>query len=471
MHADFVMSFHGSMFAAPGARVLRRVVPIVLLVTLAGCAARRAVPPPATPLYPAFEFPGLETPLPGVTEDVMARHQDGWNLLQSGQPGAAARVFTSILEKTPAFYPAKAALGYTALAHRNYDAAIGAFDAVLAQAPKYLPALSGRADALLAANRPVEAIKALEALIAADPSRTAAKTQLESLRLGAIESLVAEARAASQAGNLEAARAAWQRAVDASPESAFMRRELAAVEKQSGRLDEALAHVKSALSLDPRDPATHVLLAEVEEARGNLQGALDAYRQAQQLDPRSVPQERITSVQRRIELAALPAPYRMIATAPVVTRGDLAALLGVKLQSWLAAAPPMAMPLLTDVREHWAQRWILEVLRAGVMRAFPNHTFQPAQTVRRGDLAHVISNALERAAERDPAVAGRLRSATPPLLSDLPPGHAVRPAAEQAVAAGVMTTEPGGAFVPSRPVSGAEASAAVDRLAALLTRP
>ncbi|HEY8549389.1 MAG TPA: tetratricopeptide repeat protein, partial [Vicinamibacterales bacterium] len=179
------------MFAAPGARVLRRVVPIVLLVTLAGCAARRAVPPPATPLYPAFEFPGLETPLPGVTEDVMARHQDGWNLLQSGQPGAAARVFTSILEKTPAFYPAKAALGYTALAHRNYDAAIGAFDAVLAQAPKYLPALSGRADALLAANRPVEAIKALEALIAADPSRTAAKTQLESLRLGAIESLVA----------------------------------------------------------------------------------------------------------------------------------------------------------------------------------------------------------------------------------------------------------------------------------------
>jgi hypothetical protein len=40
---------------------------------------------------------------------------------------------------------------------------------------------------------------------------------------------------------------------------------------------------------------------------------------------------------------------------------------------------------MTDDRGHWAQRWILDITRAGIMDVFPNHTFQPAGIVRRED--------------------------------------------------------------------------------------
>ena len=47
------------------------------------------------------------------------------------------------------------------------------------------------------------------------------------------------------------------------------------------------------------------------------------------------------------------------------------------------------------------------------------------------------------------------------------PGHLNYPAASLAVEAGVMTTAPDGSFQLTRPVTGAEAVAAVDKLAEL----
>ena len=135
------------------------------------------------------------------------------------------------------------------------------FDAALAARPAYVPALAGRAEALIAGNRGVEAIAALEALIAADPQRTAARTRLETLRLQVIEGLVAEARAARQRNDLDAARTAWTRAVEASPDSADFLRELAQVERQAGQLDAALTHARAALLLDDGDAGTHALSA------------------------------------------------------------------------------------------------------------------------------------------------------------------------------------------------------------------
>ena len=70
---------------------------------------------------------------------------------------------------------------------------------------------------------------------------------------------------------------------------------------------------------------------------------------------------------------------------------------------------------MTDVRGHWAQRWILQITQAGLMDAFPNHTFQPGQLVRRADLARIVSRAIERATEIDPRIRRRLPSAVVPI--------------------------------------------------------
>ena len=42
---------------------------------------------------------------------------------------------------------------------------------------------------------------------------------------------------------------------------------------------------------------------------------------------------------------------------------------------------------LEDLRGHWARPWILTAVRAGVLDAYPNHTFQPGAVVKRAELA------------------------------------------------------------------------------------
>jgi hypothetical protein len=53
-------------------------------------------------------------------------------------------------------------------------------------------------------------------------------------------------------------------------------------------------------------------------------------------------------------------------------------------------------------------------------------------------------------------------------ISDVPPGHLAYPAVSAAVASGVLSLDVDGTFNPLRPVSGAEATAAVTRLEAML---
>jgi tetratricopeptide (TPR) repeat protein len=455
-------------------RPIGRVVVMLAALAAPACKPKPVPPPPvpAAPAYPSYEVPDLVEPMPGLPAAVRARYDEGWALLQAGRPADAAAVFSQVQHSTPAFYPAPAARGYALLASKDFAGSVASFDAALKARPGYLPALAGRADALMAANRGVEAIAALEALIAADPQRAAARTRLETLRLQVIEGLVSEARAARQRGDLDEARRLWTRAVEASPDSADFLRELALVERQAGQLDLALTHARGALLLDEGDAPTNALIGDIEAARGNLRPALEAFQKAVARDPKPEYRTRIADLERRIDLAGLPEPFRAIGTRPTVTRGDLAALLGVRLERLLAPARDEAIPLMTDVRGHWAQRWILDAARAGVMEVFPNHTFQPAVPVRRADLARVVGLVYARARAADPNTAARWRGAVRVDITDLAAGNSVREAADLAVGAGVMGLDPGGAFSATRVVSGAEATTAVDRMATLVgTRP
>jgi len=144
-------------------------------------------------------------------------------------------------------------------------------------------------------------------------------------------------------------------------------------------------------------------------------------------------------------------------------------LLGARLEALLRRARAANTAVLTDVRGNWAGPWILSVTRAGVMDPFPNHTFQPNGTVRRGDLAHAVSRVLSLIAAEKPRLAARWRDPRP-RFADVAPGHLSYPAAARSVSAGVMSTVDKDTFQLSRPVTGAEAADAVSKLAALASR-
>ena len=122
--------------------------------------------------------------------------------------------------------------------------------------------------------------------------------------------------------------------------------------------------------------------------------------------------------------------------------------------------------MITDTRGNWAARWIIPVTRAGFMEVYANYTFQPSATVRRGDLASAVSQILSLIAAENPKLGATWRN-TRRRFSDIPTGHLRYRAAAMAVEAGIMQPLENQTFQLSRPVTGAEAVAVVDRLADL----
>ncbi|HEY6361990.1 MAG TPA: tetratricopeptide repeat protein [Vicinamibacterales bacterium] len=436
-----------------------------LLVITAACATRTVPPPPPLPTVPKYaEFVYPAVPLALERTPGAARIDLGWRYLQNDDLNNAEREFSSALKQSPALYPAQTANAYVALARREHERAVGAFDAALVAAPQYVPALVGRGQTLLALGRDDEALTAFESALAVDSSLADVRGRVEVLRFRNLQDLIAAARAAAAAGRRAEARAAYARAVEATPDSAFLHRELALLERQDGNGDAALGHFRRAAELDPGDAASLVQIGEMLEERQDYAGAEATYRRAAAIEPGATLTARIAALVERAREARLPAEFRAIAAATELTRGDLAALIGVRLEPLLRTVPTRQV-VLTDIAGHWAASWVSQVAQAGVIEPFENHTFQPGAPVRRGDLATAISRLVAVLAADRPDL--RARIADRPRFTDLGTGHLSYPAASVAVASGVIPMIGGDRFEVGRAVTGAEAAEAIDRVRAL----
>jgi tetratricopeptide (TPR) repeat protein len=366
-----------------------------------------------------------------------------------------------VLKVAPRTASALAGQGYVALAREDAARAVSRFDEALAVEPSQAAALVGKGQALLELERPADALAAFEAAQNADPQLTLAP-RIETLRFRVVEDSIGRARELAKGQQWDAARAAYEAALRVSPDSAVLYRELAGVERRAGLLAEADAHLGRALELDPQDRATQVLLGEAREEAGDFDGAIASYEAALKLEPSADVETRLARTRERADLASLPEAFQALATAPEATRADLAAALGLRVPGLLARAQTRATPVITDLRGHWARPWIVATLRAGVLDAYPNHTFQPAGRVPRAELALAVRKTLDLLAGQGDRRAEAWQRATPEL-ADVPRSHPAYAAAAQAVAAGVLDA-PANVFAPTRAVSGQEVLEAVSRL-------
>ena len=244
-------------------------------------------------------------------------------------------------------------------------------------------------------------------------------------------------------------------------------RERAAIERQQKSLEPALADLRKAAALDSADSRSLIQIGEILEARGDLDGAARAYADADLIEPSHDLEVKLGEIRQRAELARLPAEYRVIAGASQITRGDLAALVGVRILPLLPAPSRQEAVLITDIRSHWAADWIVSVAKAGVMQPFANHTFQPRSVLRRSEMAQAVSRLLNKLPGGSKKWADLWR-ASQRQFADLSEGHAAYPAASVAVASGVMTVDADQNFFPGRSVPGAEATEALTRLEAIV---
>lgn len=434
-----------------------------LALTISACAPR--TPPPVVstaPRYPDFVFPAVPDRLGDGR--LRGRHELAWSYVQAGNLAAASNEFADMVRRAPAFYPAEAGLGYVLIAETRFRDAVARFDQVLRQAPRYAPALAGKGEALAGSGQFDLAIASFEAARAADPRLVDLGRRIEALRFARVNDLVARAGRASAAGRYDDARLAYQEALAAAPDSAFLYRDLGAVEVRAGLVDAAVGHLERAVALEPGDASAWAILADAYERQGRGQDAVVALERALEIDPSEALRKALDRARDRAELSRLPAQYRGLSSAAAINRGDLAALLAVRVLPAMPALRQKAGVVVTDARTHWAATWILSVTRAGVMDVYPNHTFQPASTVRRVDLAAAVSRVL--------ALLGSdaVKSARRQPVADMPADHLSYPAVSAAVASGVIPLLEGGLFRPSRVVTGPEALEAIGRLEALARR-
>jgi tetratricopeptide (TPR) repeat protein len=212
-----------------------------LLSLVTACAPKVAPPLPTvtSPQFPDYVAPVVPTAF--ANTPVAESQLRGWSFLQAGDFRNAEREFSTALKIAPPFYPAEIGLGYVDLARRDTKSALARFDRVLERERTEPAALVGRGEASLALSREDEALAAFQAAVAADPLLTDVARRVEVLKFRVLEQRLADARAAASAGRTDDAVRAYTAAIDSSPRSPFLYRELAAVERQKHDADGALA--------------------------------------------------------------------------------------------------------------------------------------------------------------------------------------------------------------------------------------
>ena len=435
---------------------------VVAVALLSGaCAAR--LPIVTDPAYPDYLYP----PVPGEYEgsDVARRHEEAWTYFQAGDPVTAQARYTVLLERTPDFHPAVTGLGWMSLARDDHTAAAEYFTRATDVDPMYVSALVGHGRAMLGLDRSTDALALFESALAVDPGLPGLGREVEGLRFAVVSQQLAAAREAAEAGRFAAATKAYERVIAASPESGFLQVELGRIEQQQGNLTAALQHAEEAARLDPLDGAAFLLEGEIHEANGDLPAALTAYERADSADPTVETASNIDRVVDLMFLAGLPSEVGEIPSKPNVTRGDLAALIGVRFMELLAGAGVRPV-IITDTRDHWGGEWIQSVADAGIMEVDAAYRFDPSGPVRRGDLAEIVAETLDliESQRLGDTKSGDMQA---PTFTDMSATHLSYGAAQRAVVAGVLAVLDNDTFQPSRLVTGPEAVETVDRLADL----
>jgi Tfp pilus assembly protein PilF len=370
-----------------------------------------------------------------------------------GRTAAAEKRLAKVLARNPGLLPAETALAYSRLRAGKLAQAESAFDSLLQKAPEYVPAVVGAGSVALRKGDPEQALGFYRRAVAAEPADPRLRRRLAGLKLQVTERRVAAARAAREQGRPADAVAEFQAALDAAPEVAEVRVELA-------ELLVAQADVAGAVAVLEADPggdrAVLLRLGELLAGEREFERAIAAYRVLLARDPGDAEAlARATELRQAREFEEMPEEYRRIYTAPRISRADLAALVSVKLTA-LSRLAPGPTPVAVDISGSWAREHIIKVLALDVLDVYPNHTFQPGAVVRRGDLARAVSQVL-----------GLLgwKAAEAPALSDMSQNNLFYDAASRAVAAGLMDLTSAGAFEAWRPVSGADAVAVLEGLA------
>lgn len=435
--------------------------PILLIALLAGSLAACLTGPIVRPTI------HIEPPTPGaaasLTLDERIAIQDAWNALREGRTDRARRLFARLPQGNPFV---AAGLGYLSLIDQNLAAAEDYLQRSLEAQPELTVAHLGLGQVYQKSGQEEQAYRAYREALKREPENAFAQENAKALAESLTDAAVTEAERAAAAGQADASRDAYLRALEYSPRLKKAHNALARQFIKAGDFHSAYLHLKAAGDDRVEDVGLLREFADALYKSGQWSRSLEIYEQIKALSPQDkVVAERIDQIKNRLGVVDLPDQYAAIASAPGLTKEDAAALIGVQFREILGDLNPKSV-VIVDITTSWAMRYIVKAAGLGILEVYSNRTFQPRKVLNRAEFAEVLSRligVLKKAGRRllPQIPVERIR------IADVPQEHFYFPAVAQAVAYGLLELAPDRTFKPELPVTGREAVQVINLLAGL----
>jgi len=412
---------------------------------------------PSTPsAYFVADIPADVTMRLSLDDRLAAK--EAWEALRQGRPERAGKIVSRLGSTNPVY---ATGLAYADLVAGDLAAAEEGFKAALETFPEMTPARVGLAQIYESRGEREKVFTEYREILKKDPQDRWAKPRYESLRDDLVKGSLEAARAARSAGDVEAAKREYLKVLFYEPERTEAHLDLARIYRQEKNSESALLHFRAALAAGQASEEVLTEYADFLAGTGELGLSLEVYEKLREVRPRDEElARRIEELRAKLGVFELPSQYAAVASLDAVAREDLAALIGVKFESYLDA-PPKRTEILVDIAMSWAQRYIVKVASLEIMNAFDNHTFQPRRIINRAELAEtairLIGVLQARGAKFVPLVDARRVQ-----VADVSPDNYYYSSISRALALEIMSVTPERMFEPERVVPGTEASRVMD---------
>jgi tetratricopeptide (TPR) repeat protein len=443
--------------------------PLWLIISMTwGCVSLPAKPSPQPPDW-VLRVQGIKQP-EEKSKAISSRaaqesYLHGMNFYQRGLYQPAIERLTSAIEQDKTFVAPYMALGEIyCLTQQTYQAEVN-YKRALELDPGLVEAWVGLGILYWERGDYELAHKQLFTALEIQPHHPKAKHYLELVKQKLAQKYLEEGMVLRDSGRWEQALPKFHSAIQYDPQLGEAYLELARLYIDQQQYQPAVDELEKALAIMPEVAAVwHSLgqaylgLYEYDRARKALQRSLI-------LDPRDQEGERLLRVvqQELYRDRPVPAEFLKISSTPAITRGQLAALLALNVrlprgEGLTNLDTPVIIP---DISSHWAQEYIIYVVRNQLMMSYPNHYFLPDVTISRGELADIIDNVLQRLTGLE-AVTSEFEDWG---YEDVSPENQYYGAVTRMAALGIIPPEEEGVFGLTHKVSGLEALEIVDRLA------
>jgi tetratricopeptide (TPR) repeat protein len=375
---------------------------------------------------------GMENPaaVSLIPRKLQKNYDKLWKRFIGGTDDAKLRKdLDSLLRKEKTFDPALVIEGYLALYKSDNTAAQARFSDALKVNPNNRIAVYYLAEVAFARAEYTQAATLYGQLLSMPVSLPDIDTKRQRATLLAMDTLLNRAVTAERENRFSEAEDRYRQALKIAPNEPALHTRLADVLLKQNKTEEAEAERKAAEALVP---ALAAKPTEAEAESAKVDDLEDLGRWGSDIDV-----------------------FHRIRDAEAATREQVALLI---VRYFPQVTEFRQTPrIVTDIENSLAKSEIQMVVAVGLMDPLPNHAFEPAAPVTRGDLASTLAR-LSR-------MIGISDSPTSPIVpSDLAPTNAMYPDIQLVLASGLLTVGDSGSFDVSGRVSGPQAVRAAERL-------